>query len=152
MARVDDTNTTRFFVTEIDAAADANSERNSRLNDFNNSVFGILIEGEDVRERISNVATNGSDAPQTPVVVQSVEIITDTENDVLMLKAADGGMQYTSNGNQPIWSTFAGLASPRGEAIRWNLGVLATNTASLFTSQSGAYTYLSLAGQVNVPF
>lgn len=71
---------------------------------------------------------------------------------VVLSAWADGGMQYTSNGNQPIWSAFAGLASPRGDAIRWNLGLLATNTASLFTSQSGAYTYLSLAGQVNVPF
>lgn len=65
---------------------------------------------------------------------------------------ADGGMQYTSDDNQPIWTAFAGLASPHNDPIRWNLGLLATNTASLFTSQSGAYTYLSLAGQVNVPF
>lgn len=71
---------------------------------------------------------------------------------VVLTAWADGGMQYTSNGDQPIWSGFVGLASPRGEALRWNLGLLATNSASLFTSQSGAYTYLSLAGQVNVPF
>jgi hypothetical protein len=71
---------------------------------------------------------------------------------VVLSAWADGGMQYTSDGNQPIWTAFAGLTSPRGDAIRWNLGLLATNTASLFTTQSGAYTYLSLAGQVNVPF
>ncbi len=71
---------------------------------------------------------------------------------VVLSAWADGGMQYTSNGDQPIWSAFAGLASPRNDPIRWNLGLLAANTASLFTSQSGAYTYLSLAGQVNVPF
>ena len=71
---------------------------------------------------------------------------------VVLSTWADGGMQYTSNGDQPIWSAFAGLASPRNGPIRWNLGLLATNTASLFTSQSGAYTYLSLAGLVNLPF
>lgn len=71
---------------------------------------------------------------------------------VVLSAWADGGMQYTRTGNQPIWSAFAGLASPRNDPIRWNLGLLATNTGSLFTSQSGAYTFLSLTGQVNVPF
>ncbi len=71
---------------------------------------------------------------------------------VVLSSWADGGMQYASTDDQPIWSAFVGLASPHNDPIRWNLGLLATNTASLFTSQSGAYTYLSLAGQVNVPF
>jgi hypothetical protein len=71
---------------------------------------------------------------------------------VVLTAWADGGMQYTSGDDQPIWTAFVGLASPRNQPIRWNLGLLATNTASLFTSQSGAYNYLSLAGQINVPF
>jgi hypothetical protein len=71
---------------------------------------------------------------------------------VVLAAWADAGMQYTSGDDQPIWSAFVGLSSPRNAPIRWNLGLLATNTASLFTSQSGAYNYLSLAGQINVPF
>lgn len=71
---------------------------------------------------------------------------------VIVSAWADGGMQYTTTDNQPIWSAFAGLSSPRGDPIRWNMGLVATNTASLLTTQSGAYTYLSLVGQVNVPF
>lgn len=74
-------------------------------------------------------------------------------SELVVLSAwADGGMQYASGNNEPIWSAFFGLASARNQPIRWNLGLLATNTASLFTSQTGAYNYLSLSGQVNLPF
>ncbi len=71
---------------------------------------------------------------------------------VVLSAWADGGMQYTSGDDQSIWSAFVGLASPRNAPIRWNIGLMATNTASLFTSQTGAYNYLSLAGQINLPF
>lgn len=71
---------------------------------------------------------------------------------VVLTAWVDGGMQYTSNGNEPIWSAFVGLASPQGEPLRWRIGFIATNTASLLTSQSGAYTYGSLAGQIDIPF
>lgn len=70
---------------------------------------------------------------------------------VVLSTALDAGMQYTSADSQPIWGAFLGLASPRNSAIRWNFGLLATNTASLLTSQSGAYRYLSATAQLNVP-
>ena len=35
--------------------------------------------------------------------------------------------------------------------IRWSVGLLATNTASLLTSQSGAYRYLSATAQLSFP-
>ncbi len=63
----------------------------------------------------------------------------------------DAGMQYTNADNQPIWGAFLGLASPRHAAIRWSVGLLGTNTASLLTSQSGAYRYLSAAAQLSLP-
>lgn len=71
---------------------------------------------------------------------------------VVLSAWADAGMQYVSGDDQSIWSAFIGLASPRNDPIRWNIGLIATNSASLFTSQSGAYNYLSLAGQINLPF
>lgn len=71
---------------------------------------------------------------------------------VVLTAWADGGMQYTSGDDQPIWTAFVGLASPRNQPVRWHLGLLATNTASLFTTQSGAYNFYSLAGQINLPF
>jgi hypothetical protein len=71
---------------------------------------------------------------------------------VVLSASLDAGMQYTNTDNQPIWGAFLGLASPRNSAIRWSVGVLATNTASLLTSQSGAYRYLSATAQLSLPF
>ena len=77
----DDTNTSQFFITE----------GASRHLDFNHSIFGILTEGEDVREAISEVATNGvSDRPLTDVVLHEVDVFNDPENGVLVLSAAEG--------------------------------------------------------------
>jgi hypothetical protein len=66
--------------------------------------------------------------------------------------SADAGMQSTSDDTEPIWSVFLGLASPRGEAVRWNVGLLATNTSSFLTTQSGAYRYLSATARIDFPF
>lgn len=71
---------------------------------------------------------------------------------VVVSAAVDAGVQSTSDDTEPIWSVFFGLASPRSEAIRWNVGLLATNTSSFLTTQSGAYRYLSATAQVNIPF
>jgi hypothetical protein len=70
---------------------------------------------------------------------------------VVLSAALDAGMQYTNTDDQPIWGAFLGLASPHNARIRWNFGVLATNTATLMTSQSGAYRYLSATAQLIIP-
>ena len=74
------------------------------------------------------------------------------QEQVVVSAWADAGMQWTADDTEPIWSAFFGLASPRGEAIRWNVGVLATNTSSFLTTQSGAYRYLSATAQISIPF
>ena len=71
---------------------------------------------------------------------------------VVVSAALDAGMQSTPDDTEPIWSVFFGLASPRGDAIRWSVGLLATNTSSLLTTQSGAYRYLSATAQIQIPF
>ncbi len=76
----DDTNDSQFFITEGP----------QRHLDFNHSIFGILVEGEAVRQSISNVATGPDDRPVVDVVMESVESFTDTQNAVLMLKAPEG--------------------------------------------------------------
>ena len=84
----DDTNSSQFFITE----------GASRHLDFNHSIFGVLTEGEFVREEISEVQTdgppppfgNGSNRPLTDVVLHEVEVFDDAENGVLMLSAAEG--------------------------------------------------------------
>ncbi|MDA1051490.1 MAG: tandem-95 repeat protein [Planctomycetota bacterium] len=72
----DDTNDSQFFITEVA----------TRSLDGNHSIAGILVEGDKNREAISNNST----ANPRSVVMNSVDIITDTENAVVMLSAAEG--------------------------------------------------------------
>ena len=76
----DDTNNSQFFITETA----------TRHLDYNHSIFGLLIEGDDVREEISEVETDTSDKPLTDIVMESVEIFQDNQNATLMLKAPEG--------------------------------------------------------------
>ncbi|MCC6510784.1 MAG: tandem-95 repeat protein, partial [Pirellulaceae bacterium] len=73
----DDTGSSQFFITEVP----------TRHLDFHHAVFGQLIEGDAVREAISNVATSSGDAPNIDIVIESVTIFTDNENGLVRLKA-----------------------------------------------------------------
>jgi len=75
----DDTNDSQFFITEGGGS-------NLRGLDGNHSVAGILVEGDANREAISNVSTTNP----RDVIINSVDIFTDTENAVVMLAAAEG--------------------------------------------------------------
>ena len=75
----DDTNDSQWFITDS----------TPRFLDFNHSIFGRLIDGEEIRDTINSVATT-SDKPNVPVVINSIQIVTDTENASLRLKAAEG--------------------------------------------------------------
>ena len=78
----DDTNDSQFFITE-------GAQRHL---DFNHSIFGVLVEGESVRQQVSNVAVDpgNGDRPVVDVVMESVSTFVDTQNAVLMLKAPEG--------------------------------------------------------------
>lgn len=88
----DDTNNSQFFITEGP----------QRTLDYNHSVFGQLVEGEKVREAISEIAdaadkgTNSADKPLTNIVLNSVTVFDDTENSLIMLKAK-GNQTGTTN-------------------------------------------------------
>ena len=75
----DDTNDSQFFITEGP----------TRHLDFNHSIFGVLVEGESVREAISNTETV-AERPLTGIAIGRTEVFNDNENAVLMLKAAVG--------------------------------------------------------------
>ncbi|RMF40028.1 MAG: tandem-95 repeat protein, partial [Planctomycetota bacterium] len=77
----DDTNDSQFFITEGP----------QRFLDFNHSVFGQLVEGEAVREAISNTATDASDRPINPVTINSATVFQDTENRVVILRPTGTG-------------------------------------------------------------
>jgi cyclophilin family peptidyl-prolyl cis-trans isomerase len=71
-----------------------------RYLDFNHSVFGILVEGHPVLEAVSNTSTWGSNRPwpEPPGIrMNTVEIFPDTENAVMMLKAAPAAVGQQAN-------------------------------------------------------
>ncbi|MEZ6112146.1 MAG: tandem-95 repeat protein [Pirellulaceae bacterium] len=76
----DDTNDSQMFVTE----------GAQRSLDFNHSIVGQLMEGEAVRQAISNVTTDANDKPTTAVVIDSMSIFDDQENGLVLLKATGG--------------------------------------------------------------
>ena len=80
----DDTNDSQFFVTE---GVNSPSLRNL---DFNHTIFGVLTEGENVRQSISNTSIlSQAGNPQFPIVMEGIDIFNDEENATLMLKASD---------------------------------------------------------------
>ncbi|QDS86552.1 putative peptidyl-prolyl cis-trans isomerase [Rosistilla ulvae] len=92
----DDTNDSQFFITEGD----------SRHLDFNHSIFGQLVEGEAVREAISEVPTDSSGRLTTAfanafgqITIEEASIFTDNENSVVMLNP-------TGNGTGPVSVTI----------------------------------------------
>ncbi|MCO8124984.1 tandem-95 repeat protein [Stieleria sp. TO1_6] len=81
----DDTNDSQFFVTEVP----------TRFLDYNHSVFGQLIEGDDVLEAISEHAVNSSDRPTTDIKIKTIDVFTDNENSLVMLKPTGNGVGST---------------------------------------------------------
>ncbi len=88
----DDTNNSQFFITDGP----------TRHLDFNHSVFGVLTEGDKVREAINDIAnpadrgTNANNKPLIDIVLESVTVFNDTENSVVMFKAK-GNQTGTTN-------------------------------------------------------
>lgn len=104
----DDTNDSQFFVT---LAA-------TRHLDFNHSVFGLLVEGYNVLHAIGDTATS-SDRPVYDIVMNSVDVFEDVENEVVMLKAAEGAsgqanvtVTVTNSSGQSVQETFLVTVKP----------------------------------------
>ena len=75
-----DTNGSQFFITATD----------TRHLDFEHSIFGLLTEGESVRQAIQDAEVDSSSKPLDDIVMTSVDIFTDNENGTLMLSAPEG--------------------------------------------------------------
>ena len=75
-----DTNGSQFFITAGP----------TRWLDFQHTIFGLLTEGEDVRQQINDVETDEFDQPVGDVVMTEVTVFHDDRNGVLRLSAPLG--------------------------------------------------------------
>jgi cyclophilin family peptidyl-prolyl cis-trans isomerase len=100
-----DSNTTEFFITD----------ETTRALDYNYTIFGFQTTGQTVRQQIAAmpVNTTNDDRLNTPVTINSASFITDTQNGVLMLRAAPGTTGQLSvtvtasdGTNAPVQQTF----------------------------------------------
>lgn len=87
----DDTNDFQFGITEIPL----------RDLDFQTSIFGYLVEGEEVRQAINNAAVNG-ETPEFEISIETVDVFTDIENGTLFLNADEG---YTGSSTITVTAT-----------------------------------------------
>jgi len=76
-------------------AVSITEQKSARHLDFNHSIFGLLTQGESVRDAISNVTTDTSGTPANPPVISNIDVIVDPENGALLLKAAEGASGET---------------------------------------------------------
>lgn len=76
---LDDTNDSQFFITE-------GAQRHL---DYNHSIFGQIVEGDAVREAISEIKLTNS-RPDVPIIIERVDIFQDNENSIVMLKPLAG--------------------------------------------------------------
>ena len=82
----DDTNDSQFFITDIPSGGFSLP----RWLDFNHTIFGMITDGDGVREAISQAQTDASDRPLDEILIESVEIFQDAQNAVMLVGAPHG--------------------------------------------------------------
>jgi hypothetical protein len=83
----DDTNDSQFFITDVDLSL---AQLPQHLN-FENAIFGQLTSGFDIFKKLISTPTDPkTDRPLTPVIIQSVQVITDSHDEVLRVLTPRG--------------------------------------------------------------
>lgn len=110
--------------------------------DFQLPIFGMLTEGDKVRRAINQTATNNG-KPAQDIVINSVDVVRDGENALLLLSAADGKfgeanvtVTVRDPGGRSAQRTFRVTVMP--DPI--NGGPFLTETRSVMTSPGVAAT------------
>jgi VCBS repeat-containing protein len=96
----DDTNDSQIFVTGAP----------TRFLDFQHSIFGVITAGDSVRQAIQHSTSSGDGPPPSTISIGSSQIITDTTNAALELKAARGA-SGTSDVTVTVTDTVTGQTS-----------------------------------------
>ncbi|HEY2412186.1 MAG TPA: Ig-like domain-containing protein, partial [Pirellulaceae bacterium] len=96
----DDTNDSQVFVTGAP----------TRFLDFQHSIFGVITAGDSVRQAIQHSTSSGDGPPPSTISITSSQIITDTTNAALELKAALGA-SGTSDVTVTVTDTVTGQTS-----------------------------------------
>ena len=105
----DDTNDSQFFVTASP----------TRFLDYNHTIFGVITSGEELREDINAVDTNGQ-TPTGAVTITSAEIYQDNQRAGLLLVAPEGVTGQTTvtitardaNGNETTQTVNVNVVAP----------------------------------------
>ena len=71
---------------------------------------------------------------------------------VVLSASIDAGQQRIDGASEPIWRGSFGVASRRGDAVQWFVGIEASNSAPLFSGRAGSYRYTSATARISVPF
>ncbi|MGA2033528.1 MAG: peptidylprolyl isomerase [Thermoguttaceae bacterium] len=138
------TNDSDFFITSNTVTT------REQILDFNYTIFGDLTQGESVRQAIEQVPVQNQDVggspessqPVTPVVINSVQIVSDPQTDVLMLKVPDGATQgATAN----VTVTITDGMNTASETFQVTVGGAAVTPDTAYTAPvvSGSVTFPS---------
>ena len=98
----DDTNSSQFFITDIDLGLDEDLVDPPQHLNFQHTIFGQLVSGFDVYSQLISTATDSDDAPTTTATINSVEIVTDNQNGLLRIDAPSG---YTGTTTVTVTAT-----------------------------------------------
>jgi cyclophilin family peptidyl-prolyl cis-trans isomerase len=101
----DDTNDSQFFITALDVTL---AQMPQHIN-FENPIFGQLTSGFDIFQKLITTPTNPSDdRPLTPPIIHSIQVFTDTHDQVLRVLAPRG---FTGAATITVTATGGGNAT-----------------------------------------
>ena len=166
-----DGNSSEFFITDPSTSNVTNSDGSTTYADmgdgfldFRYTIFGKLIAGDNVRQAIAAtplvpVTSGSASQPVTPPVIESMSIVTETNDSVLMLKASptatgtytvnvSDGLGGTQSFTIAIGTNVYDPPNPWVNAINGTDTITtAVNTPVTFTPSAGSAAGASGAGR-----
>ncbi len=135
----DDTNGSQIFITLAE----------TRWLDFQHTIFGMVTEGQDIVEQLSEVPVDGaSKAPLSDVVMTTVTVIDDAEDAVLRLSAADG---VTGTADVTVTVTDTVTSETATETFQVTVAADTTNNLPYLGQIAPIVTGVNTAVTVDIP-